>query len=236
MNHVRSNAIIFCHILLALLLTNSSLHAQDASPADDTALAGQLYTSSLPFGVPDPQKIVPVRLLREFELGPALERFASSTNCLLERREKELTDVVWKISPGISITPVAIVVRDALQPTNRRLGARFDYVAKADSTPGAKEEHVSHVVDGDELKQLEIVFNAMIKALDQSPSKDEAIALQYKSRSGFAVSLTITQKNGDQTINAVVGKVTGNSKDKARSMFEEATTLVRNLSNYLAAY
>ncbi|MGE5610145.1 MAG: hypothetical protein ACM359_12895 [Bacillota bacterium] len=237
MNPVRSNRILFCHavILVAMLLTASSLHAQDASQGDDTGL-GQLYTSSSPIAIPEGQKIIPVRVLREFELGSILERFAATTNCLLERHEKEMTDVVWKVSPGISITPVAIVVRDAIEPANRRLGARFDYLAKADSTPGAKEDRSSHIVDMDELKQLEIVFNAMIKALDQSPARNEVIALQYKSRSGFAVSLTLAQKGGDQTITATLDKVTCNSKDKARTLFEESTTMVRTLMNHLAAY
>lgn len=235
MNHARFTGVVFCQALLAVLLANSPLLAQDAAQADDLGLDGQLYTSPFPISIPEGQKIIPVRVLRQFELGSALlEQFAATPNCLLERRERPLTDLVWKVSPGINVTPIVVVVRNALQPANHRLGARFDYSAKADPTAGIKEEHASHILDLDELKALEIVLNAMTKALDQPPAQDEIATLQYKSRSGFTVSLT--QRGSDQTITATAGKVTGNSKEQARSMFEQTTTMVRNLINQLAAY
>jgi hypothetical protein len=233
MNSVRISGRLFCQVVTALFLVTAPALAQDGT---DTGLAVELYTTALPIGVPDGQKIIPVRVLREFELGTALERFASTTNRLLEKRQKELADAAWKVDERTTVTPTAMVVRNALQRDEQRLGAQLNYYAKGDRATGAKDERSSHILDLDELKELEITLNALIRALDQAPAEGEIITLQYRSRSGFSASLTLTPKSDGVAVNAAVGKVSGDSREKARRMFLESGAMVHQLINYLASF
>ncbi|HEX2973832.1 MAG TPA: hypothetical protein VHP11_15980 [Tepidisphaeraceae bacterium] len=235
MDLVRAGRIVLGQSLVVLLLACATSQAQDGGQAEaDASWGGQLYTSSSPIAVPDPQKIIPVRVLREFELGTELERFASTTSRLLETREKELGDAIWKVDGRTTVTPVAIVVRDAIRRTERRLGARLDFRTTAEA--GTQEQRLSHILDLDELKQMEVALNEILKALDQAPSKGETIALRYRSRSGFAVSLVLSPKGDQVAVNAAVGQVSGDTTEQARRMFEETATVVHRLVNYLSSY
>lgn len=233
MSIIRTNFRLTYQIVGALLLMCASAFAQDGN---DTGLAVELYTTALPIGVPDGQKIIPVRVLREYELGTALERYASTTNRLLEKRQKELTSAAWKVDERTTVTPVAMVVRNALQTNEQRSGAKLNFFVKGDRTSGTKEERSSYILDLDELKELEVTLNALIRSLDQAPAEGEIITLQYRSRSGFSTSLTLTPKPDGVAVNAAVGKVSGDSREAARRIFMESSAMVHQVINYLASF
>jgi len=227
------NRTLHAHWLLGALILALyiawPLSAQDAARTDGAAAPDAGRSAQ-------PQKIVPVQVLRDFELGPELEIFSSSSNRILERREKSLAEAVWKIDGRTTLTPVAIIVRDVVRTSERRLGGRLDYFAAADSSANLPEERSSQVLDIEELKDLEVALNSMLRAMEQPPSRSEVINWRYRSRSGFLASLTLTRDGDNMTVIAAVGKIRANSRDGARAVLEQSATIVHRLINELSGY
>ncbi len=222
---MNTRTLIRAGLMMVLGACGSAL-AQE-QPAEGGFLS-ELYTSTTGFAVPDRQKIVPVRILREFELGTALERFAASNNRLLERREKELPEAAWKIDSTTAMSPTAIIIKDVVRVNDRRLGGRIEYLAQP---AGRGEQRASHLLDVDELKDVESALSTMNRAMRQTdPAKDESIAMQYRSRSGFVVSLNMNSKQ----VNARFGNASADSKEKIGELFEGAEAMVHKLVQYLA--
>jgi hypothetical protein len=206
---------LLCQALLAFTLCISTpLGAQDR-------LGG---------GAPGP-KPTPVKVLRPFELGTELEQFAALPGRLLEWREHDLAEAMWKVDERTTMSAVAIIARDAHQTDDRRLGARISYNGGA--APNAR---AANLLDFDELKELDADFDLLLRALEQAPVRGETISLEFRSRSGLLVALTAVGQEDGATLTAVVGRVSVNGKDEARRIFTETQGMVRRLVNHLASF
>jgi hypothetical protein len=178
--------------------------------------------------VPEGMRIIPVRVVPDAELGTDIERFASSTNRFLEKRERELSNLVWKIDERTTLSPTAVLVRDINAPELRRVGARLEYLAKASGR--GKEDRAVYMLDLHELVQIEEVLTAMIRAARQpDPPKGEAVALHYASRTGFEVSLLMARKGDDIAMSAAIVGTEVNEKDKAVKLFEDCRGMIHSL-------
>ena len=217
-------------VLLGLSLASSAAIAQDA-PADDHSLPEGVYLSS----VADPKKVLQVRVVRDLEMGTEIDRVSSVSSRLLERREKTLPDSAWVVDGKTTVTPTLILVRDALRPTDRRLGARLDYDAKG-LPANSPDAHAGHILDLDELRHLADCLRLLTRAItDSVPAGGETIAFQFRSRSGFTVSLVLTPGQDGVTVAATVGKASANTKEAARKLFEDSGTMVQKVLQQLQA-
>lgn len=222
----------FCFVLVALLCPSSMVLAQNAAAAaEEPGLPEGIYVSS----VADPSKVMQVRVVRDLEMGTEIDRVSSVSSHLLERREKLLPDSAWLIDAKTAMTPSLILVRDALRPNERRLGARLDYDAKG-LPPGSPDARTTHVLDLDELRHLSDCLRFLIRAItDSAPGAGETVAFQFRSRSGFTVSLVLTPGQDGVAVAATVGKVTANSKESARKLFEDSGAMVQKVLQQLLA-
>ena len=229
---INRGMVLWCAVTVAMLCV--PLWAQENGGNENGPIIGELYTSNLPIGVPASEKILPVRVLREFELGTALERFASTTSRLLERREKVMADAAWKIDERTTITPTAIMVRDAVQVAYRRLGTRLDYSWPGERAGGDLRD--SRILDFDEVKSLENALSMMLGALDRGSGKSETASWEYRSRSGLTISLSLAQKDEDVAVTASVWRVKAEGKAQARQILEAFGAMMHKVNNQLASY
>ncbi len=215
-----------------LILSALAVGAQDnPPPADDLGLPEGIYLST----VRDPSKVMPVRVVRDLEMGTEIDRVWSVSSRILERREKALPDAAWKVDPKTTFTPTLIIVKDALRPDHRRVGARLDYEAAA-LPPNSPDARAAYVLDIDELKHLAEGLRFLNRAIsDAIPGVGETVSFQFRSRSGFTVSLTLTPGQEGSNVAAVVGKVSANSKADARRLFEESALMVQKILQQLLA-
>lgn len=209
---------IFVLALLAVFASSATLRAQQDTPAVVVA---------------EPQRVTPVKIIRDFELGTELDRFVAYSNLLVERREKPATDAVWKANDRTTVAPTLIVLRDAIGGTERRLGARIDYYTGADG--GTRDERASRLIDFEELKHLELALTAIVQSIAQAqPGKGETLAYHYTSRGGFTLACAITQTADGISISGNVDRIHETSKDAAVKMFEDCRTMVHSLVQSLS--
>ncbi|MGA2497316.1 MAG: hypothetical protein ABSH20_06225 [Tepidisphaeraceae bacterium] len=232
MNRFYSCMASLLSLVMVVLAVPSPASAQDAGPAaDEPALPEGVYLSA----VADPKKVVQVRVVRDLEMGTEIDRVSSVSSRLLERREKALPDSAWLVDGKTTVTPTLIMVRDALRPNDRRIGARLDYEAKG-LPANSPDARAAHILDLDELRHLADCLRFLTRAItDSVPGNGETIAYQFRSRSGFTVSLVLTPGQDGVTVAATVGKVSANSKADARKIFEESATMVQKVLQQLAA-
>ncbi|MFI5337563.1 MAG: hypothetical protein ACHQ5A_12305 [Opitutales bacterium] len=219
-------------LAIVVLAVSFPASAQDAAPAgDEPGLPEGVYLST----VADPTKVMQVRVVRDLEMGTEIDRVSSVSSRLLERREKALPESAWVVDAKTTVTPTLVMVRDALRPNDRRLGARLDYEAKG-LPANSPDARAAHVLDLDELRHLADCLRFLSRAISDSvPGNGETISYRFRSRSGFTVSLVLTPGQDGVTVAATVGKVSANSKADARKIFEESGIMVQKLLQQLAA-
>jgi len=211
MRKIPAGIVLFCGVFF----TVAAVHAQEEAPAR---------------AIPEGQRVMPVRIIRDYEIGTAMEQFASLADRLILRREKLLPDLAWK-AEGMTVTPTAITVVNAVN-NEGRAGTRLDF-QPAEGSRGSKG---TYLVDLDELKELEGALDVLIRAAAQTElGRADTADYHFVTRGGFTVSLAMAQAADGVSVSASIGKVSQQSREKVVKMFEDARTMIHAVVQYLSS-